>query len=660
MVSVALSLKRLLIGRPIPTAEEQAHRLSKRIALPVFSSDAISSTAYATEEILIVLFLAGSAALHLAIPIAVGIAALLAIVAVSYEQTVHAYPNGGGSYIVGKDNLGTVPGLVAASSLLVDYVMTVAVSVASGVAAIASAFPGLFAWRVLIAVVLVLLVAIANLRGLRESGRLFSIPTYSFILLCSGLIVVGLIRWATGTLHPIPHGLAEPAARTMGLFLILRAFSAGCSAMTGTEAISNGVPAFKPPESRNAGITLGIMAAILGTFLIGVTWLSHVLDVWPKLEDTVLSQVGRSVYGNGTVLYFALQIATMAILIIAANTSFADFPRLSSILARDGFMPRQFQNRGDRLVFSNGVIGLALISIVLIVIFQANVTRMIPLYAVGVFTSFTISQAGMVVHWYRLRESESGWRWRAVMNGVGAVSTAIVSVVIMATKLPEGAWIVLIAIPALVVLFHSIHRHYERVGRLLRPQGPEELAELGRAMLVEPRTTVVLFVSQVNAVVARSLYLAKALGEADTRAVTIKGEDATLDMLEEQWAEIGTDVPLEVVESPYRELVRPAVKYIRSLEPGPDHMVVVVIPEFVVDHWWHAFLHNQNALRLRGALFLVPWVVVVSIPLRVGSAEQTFAPVAVTTPRSREASTAKPGGGRLRRTAIRRAPGRRS
>lgn len=624
MTSLALSLKRVLIGRPIRTDEEHAHRLSKKIALPVFSSDAISSTAYATEEILIVLVLAGSAALHFSLPVAFGVAALLAIVALSYQQTVHAYPSGGGSYIVGKDNLGTIPGLVAASSLLVDYVMTVAVSVASGVAAITSAFPTLYSSRVTIAVALVVFVAVANLRGLRESGTLFSVPTYSFILLCGGLIVVGLIRWATGTLEAIPHETAVPAVKGLGLFLILRAFSAGCSAMTGTEAISNGVPAFKPPESRNAGITLGLMAGILGTFLVGITWLSHILDVWPDAKDTVMSQIARSVYGDGTVLYFALQIATMAILVIAANTSFADFPRLSSILARDGFMPRQFQNRGDKLVFSNGVIGLALVSVLLIIIFQANVNRMIPLYAVGVFTSFTISQSGMVVHWFRLKQSAAGWRWRAVMNGLGAGATAVVSVVIVVTKFPEGAWMVTIAIPILVVLFWVVHRHYARVARYLEPQTAAQLQRIGVLMETEPESTVVLFVSQVNQITARSLYFARALSPHHVHAVTIKADDARLARLEEQWAEMGVDVPLEVIESPYREFVRPAVQHVRSLEPGPNHMVIVVIPEFVVEHWWEALLHNQNALRLKGALFLVPWVVVVSIPLHISSADSLF------------------------------------
>jgi hypothetical protein len=339
-----------------------------------------------------------------------------------------------------------------------------------------------------------------------------------------------------------------------------------------------------------------------------------------------MSQIARSVYGNGTVLYFALQIATMAILVVAAQTSFADFPRLSSILARDGFMPRQFQNRGDRLVFSNGIIGLALVSVFLIVIFQANVNKMIPLYAVGVFTSFTISQSGMVVHWFRLRQSASGWRWRAVMNGTGASVTAVVSVVIVVVKFPEGAWMVAIAIPTLVVLFWVVHRHYARVARYLEPQTAAQLQRIGALMETEPKSTVVLFVSQVNQITARSLYFARALSPHQVHAVTIKSDDTRLARLEEQWAEMGVDVPLEVVESPYREFVRPAVQHVRSLEPGPNHMVIVVIPEFVVEHWWEALLHNQNALRLKGALFLVPWVVVVSIPLHISSADPLFLP----------------------------------
>ncbi|GAB4248441.1 MAG: APC family permease [Thermoleophilia bacterium] len=618
-----LSFKRALIGRPLATAEEQSERLSKKIALPVFSSDAISSTAYATEEILLVLVAAGAAALSYALPIATAVSLLLVIVALSYQQTVHAYPQGGGAYLVARENLGLVPGLVAGASLLVDYVLTVSVSIASGVAAITAAFPALHQHRVLIAVLLVVLVATANLRGVRESGVLFAVPTYSFIALCGGLVVVGTVRWLFGDLQPVSHGPVG-ASTSLTLFLVLRAFAGGCSAMTGTEAISNGVPAFKPPESRNAAITLGIMAAILATLFMGITNLAHVLAVVPREGDTVLSQVGRSVYGTGTLLYFVLQIATMAILVLAANTSFAGFPRLASILAEHGFLPRQLMNRGDRLVYSNGIVGLAVLAIGLLVVFKAQTHSMIPLYAVGVFTGFTLSQTGMVRHWWRLRGA--GWRHRAFLNGLGAIMTGVVAVVIVTAKFLQGAYIVVFTIIALVLLFHSINRHYRRVGLLLEPQSPEELHQLGRLARLAPRTTVVLFVSQINEIVARALFFARAVAPDDVRAVTIKGDEKRLEALERQWADLGVDVPLQVVESPYRELVRPAVQYVRSLAPSPDHMVVVVIPEFVVAHWWEALLHNQNALRLKGALFLVPWVVVVSIPFHVGVASDRVAP----------------------------------
>ncbi len=616
MTSLAGGFKRAMLGRPMATAEEQHERLSKKVALAVFSSDAISSTAYATEEILLVLVLAGAAATKVAIPIAGMVAFLLLIVALSYRQTVYAYPNGGGSYVVAGENLGLVPGLVAAASLLVDYVMTVAVSVASGVAAITSAFPALFNHRVLIAVLLVVLVAVVNLRGMRESGAIFALPTYVFVVLCGGLLVVGGIRWATGTLHAVPTNGPETLA-PLTLFLVLRAFAGGCSAMTGTEAISNGVPAFKKPESKNAATTLMVMAAILGTLFVGITALTLGLGVLPQATDTVLSQVGRAVYGSGF-FYYALQIATMAILILASNTSFNGFPRLAAIMAEHGFFPRQFQNRGDRLVFSNGVVGLAAAAIGLLVIFGASVHRMIPLYAIGVFTGFTLSQSGMVRHWWKLRDQ--GWRLRAGLNGLGAAMTGVVAVVIVVAKFSHGAYLVLIAIPVIVSFCLLVNRHYQRVSSLLGPAAPSEYGRLGLVAMARPRTSVVMFVSQVNELTARSLSFARAVAPDDIHAVTIKGDDKRLEMLEDAWTAMGIDVPLEVIESPYRELVRPAVDHIRSLEPGPEHMVTVIIPEFVVEHWWEAALHNQNAFRLKAALLLMPWVVVLSVPLHLSEA----------------------------------------
>jgi amino acid transporter len=614
-------MKRIVLGRPIATAEEMQERLSKKLALPVFSADAISSTAYATEEILLALVLAGTMALRYSIYVSLGVAALLAIVALSYQQTVHAYPTGGGSYVVARENLGLNPGLVAAASLMVDYVMTVAVSTASGVAALTSAFPNLYNHRVVICVGVVIVVALANLRGMRESGAIFALPTYAFVLLCGGLVIVGMIRWAMGDLpQAVSHAPVE-AAQGLTLFLILRAFSGGCSAMTGTEAISNAVPAFKPPESRNAGMTLGIMAGVLGFLLIGVTALSRIIHVVPFEDgsDTVLSQVARSVYGNGGVFYFALQIATMAILFLGANTSYAGFPRLSSVLARDGLMPRQFMNRGDRLVFSNGIVGLTIAAIAVILIFKAQTHSMIPLYAVGVFVSFTLSQSGMVVHWFKARSS--AWRRKAAMNGFGALLTGIVAVVITVTKFTHGAYLVVVAIAVLMFAFYTVRRHYDRVASFLQPQGPEQLERLGQMALSKPRTTVVLFASQVNELTARSLALGRGLSPDDFHAATVASNPEHVLALQRTWAEMGIDVPLQVVDSPYRELVRPALEYVRSLRPSPDHTVTVIIPEFVVEHWWENFLHNQNALRLKAALLGVPWVVVISIPFHIGAAE---------------------------------------
>ncbi len=622
-VSVTQSVKRALLGKPIATAEEHARRLSKKIALPIFSSDAISSTAYATEEILIVLALAGGAALHYSVPIAVAVAALLVIVALSYQQTVRAYPGGGGSYIVGSENLGVGYGLVAAGALLVDYVLTVAVSVASGVAALTSALPSLLDHRVSIAILMVIGLAFANLRGLRESGVLFSVPTYSFVALCGGLVLVGLGRhYLFGGLSPVVVDGSMEAAQGITLFLILRAFSGGCSAMTGTEAISNGVPMFKPPESKNAAVSLGIMAGILAFLLIGITLVARLAHVVPGETETVLSQVGRAVFGGRSLLYFGLQAATASILVVASQASFAGFPQLSSILARDGFLPRQLMNRGDRLVFSNGVIGLALLAIVLLILFDAKVHSMIPLYAVGVFTSFTISQAGMVRHWWKLREVSPGWVHRAALNGVGAALTSTVAVVVAVVKFTHGAWMVVVAVPLLVLLFTAIRRHYADVARAMEPVDTREVERLQARVTPAARTTVVLFISQVNELTLRSLHFARSYRADAIKVVTIGGDEDSAAQLRRNWKALDSGIELIVQPSPYRELVRPAVAFVRSLDPGQDHSVVVVIPEFVVRHWWEAALHNQNALRLKGALLLVPWVVVVSIPFHLAGPDR--------------------------------------
>ena len=618
----SFAVKRAVLGAPIATAQEMHHRLSKMLALSVFSSDAISSTAYATEEILLVLMIAGAGSLKWALPLSLAVAGLLAIVAISYQQTVHAYPSGGGSYIVSTANLGRKPGMLAASSLMIDYVMTVAVSVAAGVAALVSAFPSLLNYRVEVAVVIVVLMALANLRGLRDSGRIFAVPTYAFIILCSGLVVVGIIRSLLGDLHPVVSAPQMTVQGGLTLYLVLRAFSGGCSAMTGTEAISNGVPAFKPPESRNAGMVLGIMAVILGTLLIGVTYLAQVLKLVPKIDgsETILSMVGRAVYGNGTLLYFTLQIATMAILFMGANTSFADFPRLSSILARDGLMPRQFMNRGDRLAFSNGIIGLALVSVVVVIVFSGQVTRMIPLYAVGVFCSFTLSQSGMVIHWFRVKGRR--WRSKAVMNGFGALLTGVVLLVVLSTKFLQGAYIVFAAAIVLMLLFGYLHRHYQKVARALEPPDDETLRALvAQATGDSSRTTVVLFVSQVNELTARSLAAASSLTAERFQAVTVTSNEAALARLRSDWQALGVDVPLQALPVDEGRFVSTAVRHVRSLQPSPQHSVMVVIPELVVERRWQNLLHNQIALRLRAALLRLPWVMVMSVPVVMSARE---------------------------------------
>src|SRR5437868_6527648 len=473
-------LKRWLVGPPMPLAQARHERLSKRVALAVFSSDALSSVAYATEEILLILVLAGTAALHYSVPIALAITALLAIVAISYQQTIHAYPSGGGSYIVARENLGSVPGLVAAAALLVDYVLTVSVSVAAGVAAVTSAMPHLAEHKVAIGVGCVAVIALANIRGVRESGRIFAVPTYFFIVSFGILLLEGFSRLATGSLPATPPP-DIPAVEALTWFLILRAFASGCTAMTGIEAISNGIPAFRPPESRNAAITLGWMAVILSTMFAGLTVLADRLGIVPVATETVVSQIARRLHGTG-VFYYMIQAATALILVLAANTSFADFPRLSSLLARDRFVPRQFANLGERLVFSNGILVLAGMAAVLLVIFGGETHALIPLYAVGVFISFTLSQSGMVRRWLRVRGP--GWPHRLAINAIGALTTGIVTLVIAVTKFTHGAWIVVLVIPMLVAGFIAMRRHYDDVAMQLSLDGWEGPPAMQHIVLV--------------------------------------------------------------------------------------------------------------------------------------------------------------------------------
>jgi len=602
-------LKRLIVGAPMPLAQARHERLSKTVALAVFSSDAMSSVAYATEEILLILVLAGTAAIHLTVPIALAIAALLVVVSVSYQQTIHAYPSGGGSYIVARANLGPTAGLVAAGALLIDYVLTVSVSVAAGVAALTSAVPWLLTHRVLLGVVFTAAIAYANLRGVRESGRVFAVPTYLFIVTFSVLVGTGLFRWLTGTL-PAAAAAHETVAATQPLtwFLVLRAFASGCTALTGVEAISNGVPAFKYPEARNAAITMGWMAAVLGTLFIGVSVLASALGITPMADETVVSQVARRLFGDGFP-YYLVQGSTTLILVLAANTSFADFPRLNSLLARDRYAPRQFRTLGDRLVFSNGILILAGLAAALIVVFGGDTHALIPLYAVGVFISFTLSQAGMVRHW--LTDGGGGWRWRLAVNGVGALVTGAVTVVIAVTKFTHGAWIVVLLIPLLVLGFRAIHRHYDTVAH-----------ELSLEHLVEEppvNNTVLVLVGDLHMGVVKALRYAQSLSPSP-KAVYVELDPSATARLEERWSKGGCGVPLVVLASPYRSMLRPLLDYIgRIRERDANSVVTIVIPEFVPRRWWQHLLHNQTALLVKGALLFRRGVVVVDVPFHLHS-----------------------------------------
>jgi amino acid transporter len=594
-------VRRILIGAPLHSARITHERLSKIQALAVFSSDALSSVAYATEEILLVLVAAGSAALGLSLPIALVIVALLVIVASSYFQTIHGYPSGGGAYLVAYDNLGVWPGLTAAAALLTDYVLTVAVSTTAGIAAITSAFPAVLPFRVELCLLAILLISWANLRGVRESGTLFAIPTYGFVAIFLALIVVGLVRLVSGTLEPVPPPVTPAAGigiQALTVFLVLRAFSSGCTALTGVEAISDGILAFRKPEADNAGKTLIAMTVLLATMFLGITFLARSLHVVPAEQQTVISQIGRQVFGDGP-LYLALQIATTLILVLAANTSFADFPRLSAILARDRFLPRQLTNLGDRLVFVNGIVALAVLASVLVVVFGGQTHRLIPLYAVGVFLSFTLSQAGMVLHWRKVGGPR--WQWKARINGLGAVVTGIVLSVILAAKFVHGAWVVLLLIPAFVRMFYIIKRHYLTVAEQLSLEGLEPEAWKGLAS--RKRLKVVVPVSGMHRGTLSALQFARSLSK-DVTAVMVDVEPPVTARVQERWPVWGHGVPLVVLESPYRSTIEPLLAYLDETDQRePDRgLAVVVLPEFVPARWWHHLLHNQTAQLLKRVL----------------------------------------------------------
>jgi len=672
------SFKRWMVGSPIKTARLTHERLTKKIALAIFASDALSSTAYATEQILLVLaaaYMAGqTGSFGKVIPISIAIGALLIIVATSYRQTIRAYPSGGGAFIVAKENLGTTPGLIAGASLLIDYCLTVSVSTSAGVEAITSAMVGTrFAWlhdhRVALCFFFITFIMLANLRGVREAGSFFAAPSYAFIVSFLGLIGYGLISYyISPDVAPIPDDanmkIAEGyGVQSLGLFLLLGAFANGCAALTGIEAISNGVQAFKQPESKNAAITLTWMAALLVTMFIGASVLAYLFGVHPQHRETVISQIARAVF-TGPVgwFYYVVQATTAGILVLAANTSFSGFPRLASLLAKDRFLPRQLANLGDRLVFSNGIVVLALFSGTLVWAFGADTSRLIPLYAVGVFLGFTLSQSGMVVHWWKegkqlkamraavatgnvggdkpiekkrsaevmltgkldpsrltksgeepktvaevaALEKKSHWRKYLAINGVGALSTFLVLTVFLVTKFTHGAWIVVVLIPLMVFMFKRIHRHYIEVAEQLSTEGLSQLRPIHHEVIVP--------ISGIHRGVIEALEYAKSIAPHHVTAVYVNLDDEAARKLREKWQQWGSGVNLVVVASPYRSLARPLLNYVDRVKRTKKGVVTIVLPEFVPAKWWQNLLHNQNTLFLKGALLFKKGIVVTNVP----------------------------------------------
>ncbi|HEV2251442.1 MAG TPA: APC family permease [Candidatus Limnocylindria bacterium] len=613
-------LRVALFGRRIPTANEIHERIDIFKGLAVFASDNISSSAYATEEIMRVLTLAGVGALTLTMPITLAIVGVLAIVVASYQQTIRAYPNGGGSYIVASDNLGPAAGLTAAAALLTDYVLTVSVSIAAGVAALTSIWPALYDERVLLGVAFVVLLCLGNLRGIRESATLFSIPTYAYLVAIFGLLGYGLWRLVAGDLPAYQAPAAwrpVEGAEAVGLILILRAFASGSVALTGTEAVSNGVPAFKPPEWRRAQVVLILMGASFGAIFVGMSLLAGRIGILPDPTEqtTVVSQLTALLVGEGTPYHYFVQLSTALLLVLAANTAYADFPRLSSILARDGFMPRQFGHRGDRLAFTIGIVVLSVLAAILIVAFEGSVTSLIPLYTIGVFVAFTLSQSGMVRHWWRLRAAERGWRRRAAFNGIGAIATGVVAVVVAVAKFALGAWMILILIPALIALMWSVYRHYRAVSDALAVDPADRVVALRTPRVIVP-------VSRIDRATLSALAFARAVA-ADAIAVHVSdGPEEAADM-RRRWDRLESGVALAIVESPYRVLMPPLLAYIDAVErQDPERPVTVVLSEFVPHHVWEYALHNQTALRLKLRLFFRRNTVVMDVPYHLDEAHR--------------------------------------
>ena len=631
------NLGQMVLGKRLHTKEAPHQTVSKPVGLAVFASDALSSTAYATEEILLILSLAvtggatmwltSGSILGLSIPIAFAIAILLVIVTISYRQTIYAYPNGGGAYIVARDNLGEVMAQIAGAALLTDYILTVAVSISSGVAQIASAIPALQPYRVPLAVVVILFIMVMNLRGVKESGRLFAIPTYFFLAAMVFTLVIGLGRYLTGTLSTVTdvEAVFHPVLEPLGLFLILRAFSSGCTALTGIEAISNGITAFKQPRSRNAAITLTWMSSILIVLFLGITLIANQIQAVPSESETIISQMGRTIFGDGSIFYFALMAGTALILLMAANTSFADFPRLAALHAGDGFLPRQFTFRGGRLVFSTGIIALAMFAIILVIIADARTTALIPLYAIGVFLSFTISQTGMVIHLRHVGKLKPGetkqgletileydrrWRLKQIISGVGAACTFVVMMVFAITKFTSGAWFVLLLIPILVMLFFRIHRHYKDVAHALSLGGiPVDMHQRS--------IQTVILVDDVHAETVRMVNFAKSMGHP-WHAVHIATNPDKAGLVKEKWAQRIGEGEVEIIQSPYRLLADPLKDYLEGLrEQDPDGFVHLIMGQLVMDTYWEQALHSNSTFLLNVAISDMERVAITSVPYQI-------------------------------------------
>lgn len=635
------TLRSWLIGRPLSTADAMHQTIGKAVGLAVFASDALSSTAYATQEILGVIAVAGTMAYGYLFPVSLAIVILLTIVTISYEQTIHAYPGGGGAYIVARDNLGELPAQTAGAALLTDYILTVAVSVSSGIAQIVSAYPVLFPYRVWLAVLAVFLIMLVNLRGVKESGTTFAIPTYFFIIVMVITVGSGIVRYLTGSLGMVidpPHFEATELITVITPFILLHAFANGTTALTGVEAISNGITAFKEPRSKNAGITLIWMSLILGSLFLGLSFLTGQVHAVFSEEETVISQLARTIFDGRGIPYLMLIAGTTIILILAANTAFADFPRLGALHAKDGFLPRQLTYRGSRLVYSRGILTLGVIASALIIIFQASVTRLIPLYAIGVFLSFTLSQAGMARRWWkigRLKEGETivepgstlkyekGWRNRMVINGFGAVCTAIVMVVFSVTKFTEGAWVVLILTPLLVTIFFSIHHHYQGLAKNLT------LEKFGALVPQNTRHRVIMPVSGVHRGTLAALRYARVLSD-DVTAVHVSIEPEDAEKVRQKWRKWGEGVRLVILDSPYRLFIEPLLGYIDEIasQRQSGETITIVVPEFISNHRLSGALHTRTADLLRSQLTNQDGIVITSVPYHVyegnGSHQEGF------------------------------------